>query len=182
MFIESNGMPVGNSPRWVTQITIPKFYYQISNTPGNFSVLELPALPNFNIIDQTGAHDSYLYPAQATLYTYVTLKPLVGGYTGRQNDTDTGLLTSIPVVVGVDNILNGADNYTTMGGYNATNQTVHMLYKDEVRYVVVQREAFNQSQLTIVDSYLSSVFGSPVYSDNTTIAFETTNAIDKFVR
>ena len=52
---------------------------------------------------------------------------------------------------------------------NYTNQTLLTLYNYDVAFVALDKTAYNQSQFTQLGGYLYSVFGSPVYNDNTTI-------------
>ncbi len=121
MFIENNGTPL--SSIWgsysTTRVSVPSLYQTIGNTPGNFSVLELPALPS-------GSGDFYLYPGMDTFYTSVTKKPLVGGYLGRtSNESSTLLLYNIPLVIQSTLLIdNRTASYPTPINENFTNETL----------------------------------------------------------
>ena len=59
-------------PYPTAQITVPEFYYKISNDTDNYALLEIPQNSN------AGSYEfSYLY------YQTIHKKPLVGGYAAR---------------------------------------------------------------------------------------------------
>jgi hypothetical protein len=175
MFVENNGVPISGATQLVNP-SAPQIYYQIANTPGNFSVLELPATP-------FGVYDTSLYPAKATFYTSITHKPLVGGYAGgRENVSNDQSLAAIPLVDQTYYLLtNNTDSFNSSNSSDYTNQTLMVLSSYNTSYVILQKGAFTQNQLPIMESYLQGVFGNPVYNDNTTIAFETANATSKYL-
>lgn len=174
MFVENNGMVIGASSPFTTAISVPKFYNEIANVPGNFSVLEIPALP-------AGFNNTYLYPGEETFYTSITKKPLVGGYLGgRQNITSTLLLYNIPLVIETTTLIdNGSAYYLSPVTENYTNQTLLTLYNYNTEFVTVHYGAFSQQELNQLLSYMESVFGNPVYQDNSTMAFQTAAAVNR---
>ena len=177
MFIENNGMPLSVSAgqQLATSISVPGLYQTIANVPGNFSVLELPALP-------AGTSNFYLYPGMATFYTSITKKPLVGGYLGGRSENDSGLLLlyNIPLVVQSTSLINnGTPAYPTPINENYTNQTLLALYNYQTGVVVVHYRAFGRTQLVSLLSYMSNVFGPPIYNDSSLAAFQTSSAINR---
>lgn len=175
MFIENNGMQLGNSPYIITNITVPKIYSQIAALPGNFSILELPTLPVGNV-------SPYYYPGLETFYTAITHKRLVGGYIGRQNETTSALLYDIPLTVQTAYLMaNGSGYYPSPVNENYTDQTLLSLYNYNTSIVVLNKAAFTSQGLSTIENYLVGVFGSPVYNDNSTIAFQTLSAINRSV-
>jgi len=175
MFIENNGMHIGKSPVEYTSISVPNLYYQLAQIKGNFSVLGVPTFP-------VGANNTYLYEGEDTYYTSVSHKELVGGYTGRENTTSTLLIYNIPLTVQADYLIqNGTGIYPSPVNENYTNETLLSLFNYNTSLVVLHKKAFSNQQLSVMEGYLVSTFGSSsvYYNDNTTIAFLTTNAISR---
>jgi hypothetical protein len=176
--IESNGAPLtsGLLSLDVTHISIPPFYTLLSNVTGNFSVLQLPALAN-----QNSALPS-LYPGMATYYETAYAKPLVGGDITRTNESDIISLYNIPLAVQASNLeMYGTEGYSSPVNENFTNETILTLYNYRTSFVTVERGAYNLSSLTVLGTYMQSIFGDPIYSDNSTIAFATARAINSSV-
>lgn len=173
MFIENNGMPLNTPLKFTTTISIPKLYPELANVPGNFSVLGLPTLP-------TNASNAYLYPGEDTFYSAITQKPLVGGYVGgRQNDSSTLLLYNLPLAVESTSLVdNGTPSYPSPVLENYTNETLLTLYNYDTEFVVVHNQAYNTAELNVLDGYLQSLFGEPVYNDNNLTAFQTYKEIN----
>ncbi len=175
MFVENNGMHIGGSPYEITQINVPSVYRQLAGIPGNFSVLELPTFP----VGQTG---QYLYPGMETYYTSVSHKPLVGGYTGRQNSSTALLLYNIPLAVQTSYLIaNGTGAYPSPVNENYTNETLLTLFNYNTTFVILQKGAFNSQQLPAMEQYLVNVFGEPVQNDNSTMVFETNSSISRSI-
>lgn len=172
--VESTGIPIGNSSKFFLKTNVPPLYSNIGNISGNFSVLELPAIAPINV------PDNYAYSGEAMYYTSVTHKPLIGGYISRQNSSMIDLLYSIPIDVQTNNLILNGTWVHTPGEY--TNNTISDLHDFDVRFVIVQKAAFNQSDLSALDVYLKTVFGNPIYNDNTTVAFNTSNAIERYIQ
>jgi hypothetical protein len=174
MFVENNGTALSQGQWATTGISVPKLYPMMAKVPGNFSVLELPALPS-------GSGSMYLYPGMETFYTTITRKPLVGGYLGRtQNLSSVLLLYNIPLVLQSGSLIdNSTLSYQTPIRENYTNQTLLALYNYQTGVVVVHYRAFGQRQLNSLVSYLLGVFGAPIYNDSSLAAFSTSAAINK---
>jgi hypothetical protein len=176
MFIENNGLSIGKSPYLITTVNIPKLYYQIGNFTGNFTILPLPALP-------TSTSAPYFFAGKDTYYTTITHKPIVGGYVGGRQDINTTLiLYNIPLVIQTSYLLsNGTGYYPSPVTQNYSNQTILTLYNYDTQLIVLHNDAFNQTQLQVLQFYLYNLFGRAVYSDNSTTAFQTTAAINRSV-
>jgi hypothetical protein len=176
--IETMGAPITNSGGIFpinTQPTIPSFYYAAANVPGNFSIMQLPALT-----DTYGL--SNLYTGEADYYASASGKPLVGGYITRTNYTEYAYLYYIPLAIEAKNLHDlGSPYYPSPINENYTNQSLLVLYNFKTAFVVVNNQAYNNSQLYYIDSQLESIFGSPSYVSNSTVAFSTESAIQKSV-
>lgn len=150
----------------------PGLFYQIGKTPLNFSILNLPALENSN-----SAYPS-LYTGEATYYTAITHKPLVGGYTTRNNLTDEELLFNIPLVIETSNLqTSGQFMYQSPVSQDYTNQTLLALYNYNTALLTVNLNAFNNTSNTTLMNYLTNVFGKPLVQNSTAI-FPTNPAIN----
>ena len=161
-----------------TKVTVPSFYHLLANlsiSSSNYSILSLPAFPNqYSPLPE-------LYPAQAMYYSAIAGKGLVGGYPSRSNTTQVLLLENIPLTVQAQQLSEGLNiSYPSPVVANLTNMTLFSLFNYNTLFVTVSRPAFGQSANTLL-SYMDRVFGSPVYVDNTTVAFQTTNAIGESV-
>jgi hypothetical protein len=170
--IESNGMPMFNHSILQlvsTQVSVPKLYPLLATMKGNFSVLALPAVTT----------NTSISIGKSTYYTSITHKPLVGGYVTRTNNTELLDIYNIPLVL-QDKDLIDYDNasYASPVVQNYTNQTLLTLFNYNTEFVVVDKSAYNKTTLPVMEGYLASVFNSPVYNDNTTIAFSTAKAIN----
>jgi hypothetical protein len=176
LLLETSGAPITNSSGILpitTKPQIPQFYYDIRNLTGNFSVLQLPALPS-------ASGPSQLYPAEAQYYSSASMKPLVGGYLTRTNYTEYAYLYYVPIVVMAANLEDyGRPSYSSPIVENYTNQTLLFLYSFRTSFVVLETQAYTEGEFGFIYSYLESTFGAPVYSSNSTIAFSTSNAIRK---
>ena len=155
-----------------THISVPAFYTILGNLSANFSVLQLPAISNPNV--QFPA----LAAGQATYYTTASHKPLVGGYGGRENLTQELTLADVPLAIAAANLQTGNLTYQSPVVGNYTAETLLALYNYKTAFVVVNEPAYNTSEAQQLELYLLSVFGNPVYVDNTTVAFATSNAIN----
>jgi hypothetical protein len=156
-------------------VTVPDIYNALGNLRGNFSILELPALPG-------GGPTPALYTGEATYYTSITHKPLVGGYVTRENLTEELSLYNIPLVVQAATLSSyGSATFSSPVNENFTAQTLLSLYNYDTAFVVVMKSAYNQTTLIKLLGYLFGVFGNPVYNDNTTIAFQTLKKINESI-
>lgn len=175
IIIESNGMPLGSTAianAVATTVAPSGLYRMLGNLTGNFSVLELPALPGRNAT----------YVGENTYHTSITHKPLVGGYVAGENLTENLSVYIIPLAVQVRNLdLYGIAAFDSPVTQNYTDQTLLTLYHYDTAFVVVTKGAYNQTALPQLLGYMLNVFGKPVYNDNTTTAFETLSAINRSV-
>ncbi|HUY70089.1 MAG TPA: hypothetical protein VMV00_00790 [Candidatus Baltobacteraceae bacterium] len=179
MLVESNGLSLGpqSTANISTPVAVPPFYYQVANLTYNFSVLQLPILPL-----KASSYMPEPYTGEATYYTYITHKPEIGGYIARINLTNQLSLYNVPLIVQASNLdFYGTLNFSSPVSQNYTNQTLLTLNNYETAFVVVAKGAYNQTSLNLLESYLLSVFGNPVYNDNTTIAFSTADALNKSI-
>ncbi len=178
--IESNGMPLSSG--FANQITtnatqIPKLYYELGSIPYNFSVLALPSLLNGY------SHDPELYPAMNEYFMTASDKPMIGGYTTRENSSQIVSMLDIPLTeqaTGLEYSQN-INSYASPVSENYTNETLLTLYNYNTAYVTLDKNAYNNASLYILAEYLFNTFGNPVYNDNSTIAFATSNAINNSI-
>ncbi|MDE1861171.1 MAG: hypothetical protein KGH72_05670 [Candidatus Micrarchaeota archaeon] len=175
--VESNGIPfsAAAASHVTTQVQpVSQFYSQVSRIPGNFSVLQLPVLPN-----QTQPE---LYPGKIDFYTTVLGKPMIGGYTTRENQSQLLAVYNIPLAVQATGLeSNGNTSYQSPVMQNFTAQTLLTMYNYDIAFVAVDKSAYNLTGLEILGSYLEHVFGQPVYNDNSTVAFSTLGAINSSI-
>jgi hypothetical protein len=175
ILIETNGLVYGHGlvSAVAANVSVPSFYKEIGALPTNFSTLSLPALPS------NASATPALYVGEATFYTSVSHKALVGGYITRENLTDQISLYNIPLAVQASNLENdGTFGFSSPVSQNYTAQSLLGLYNYNTAFVVVQKGAYNNDTLNFLDAYLYKIFGAPVYNTNSTIAFETVNAIN----
>ncbi len=155
---------------------VPQLYAQLAALHGNFSVLSLPALAN-----QASTLPD-LYPGMATYYSAISGKPLVGGDVSRSNSTQQLLLDNVPLIVQAQNLeTSGNFTYPTPANENLTAESILSLYNYNTAFIAVNKDAYTSPELLGLESYLSEVFGKPIYNDNTTIAFSTASAINSSV-
>ncbi|MEM3841626.1 MAG: hypothetical protein QXN59_02960 [Candidatus Micrarchaeaceae archaeon] len=176
--IGNNGAPLSASLLHITSSSssVPRIYSLLAKVPGNFSIMQLPALPDPN------SNLSALYTGEATYYASVARKPLVGGYVTRYNNSQEISVYNIPLAVQAESLeTNGQFSYLTPVLENYTNETLLTLYNYNTSFITINRAAFNVSSETALYTYMASVFGNPVYLSNTTIAFSTANAINSSI-
>jgi hypothetical protein len=176
--IESNGMALGPvlNAITVTHVNVPVLYGIMANSTANFSILSLPA---FSL---QGSPTPNLFTGQQTYYAAIAKKPLVGGYVTRENTTQQLSLYNIPLAVEASSLANGGNyNYSTPVIENLTNMSLLTLYNYNTAYVTVSTQAYTNQSLEELYLYLKGVFGTPIYEDNTTMAFATSNAIAKSI-
>ncbi len=156
-----------------TNAQIPRAYVELGGINANFSVMVLPALSNYSSVAPE------LYPGMAMYYQTAFRKPLVGGYTTRYNASQIFSLADMPLADSASYLESGQGLiYASPIVENYTNATLLLMGAYNVGFVSVVRQAYNQTQLELITSYLVSVFGQPVYNDNsTTIVFSAANAI-----
>ncbi len=154
--------------------TIPSAYGQIGSVNGNFSTLILPALPN------TNSTTPELYPGLAMYYDTAMHKPIIDGYTTRENYTQYDSMESVPLVVSAQYLQIGDGFiYPSPLLMNSTNATLLMLANDNTAFISVMGQAYTYTQMGDLYTYLNNVFGPPVYTNTTTstYVFATGNAL-----
>ncbi len=154
-----------------TGVQVPSLYNALGNVSGNFTVLNIPALPS------PTSNDSSLYVARATYFTAISHKPLVGGYLTRQNSSQQEYLFNIPLVIQAYNLQLGNNmSYGSPVNENYTNQTILTLYNYNVGVITVDPPAFTNSSAITLLNYLYNAFGAPLML-NSSIAFLTSNVV-----
>ena len=154
------------------KITTPPFYSIMANYSTQFSILQLPIILNNNVPQPD------LAAGEASYYTAISHKPILGGYGGRINTTQQLTLLSIPLAVAVYNLQNGNFTYSSPVKENYTAATLLSLYNYETAFVVLNEQALGASQLAELYTYCVAAFGQPVYRDNSTIVFSTLASIN----
>ncbi len=173
ILVEYNGTPLSGSAaqQLVAGTHIPKAYAQLGNYTANFTTLMLPALTNYS------SYNKEMFPALNMYYQTALNKPILGGYSARPNSSQNVSDEIIPLAAEAyyleqgDGLLYGSpirENYSKV--------TLLLLRLYNTRFVSVDRQAYNTTNLEQLASYLESVFGNPVYIDNTTLVFAATNA------
>ncbi len=175
ILLEYNGMPLSGqfASQTITPTSIPLAYSQISKIPGNFSVLVLPILPNYS-------DSPAQYSGQATYYVSAMKKPIIGGYTSRSNSTQSISVSAVPMAQIAQYLEVGYGLvYPSPINENYSNLTLLWLANYNTAFIAVQLSAYNTSNQQYLLSYISSIFGNPVYlnSSTQTAVFSTENAI-----
>ncbi len=174
LLIEYFAMPVSNSmvAAEYSSAHIPKAYIELGELPGKPSIAILP-----NILNTNNAQPN-LYPGIAMYYQTVFKKPIIGGYTSRENATQLFSLTNVPLFVSAYYLELGQGLvYASPIIENYTNATKFLLAAYNVSFIGVVKQAYTMPELMNLTSYLYSVFGDPVYNSNTTIMFSTNKAL-----
>ncbi|MGC8479627.1 MAG: hypothetical protein ACP5M9_03090 [Candidatus Micrarchaeia archaeon] len=177
ILIEYNGMPLSTAfaNQLSTNATIPYAFKQLGqqNLTNDFSMLILPALPS----QVTG----YKYPGLEMYYDTAAKIPLVGGYPTRINATQQQLDENIPLAVSALYLqsANLTQNYNIEYPSpiieNFSDLSLFWLEQYRIGIVVVLKSAYNQNAYYALNSYLSSIFGTP-YEDQNLTAFYVKNA------
>lgn len=155
------------------KLAIPSGYKQIANVSGNFSVMLLPILSSHT-------NRPELYTGLSMYYQTVFKKPIVGGYTSRENATDQYLRLNMPLSVAAASLqAGGLFAYASVITQNYTNVTLLFLSKYHTRFISTINQAFTKNELIILDYYLNSTFGHPMYTDNLTSIWSVSNAVQK---
>ncbi len=155
------------------KLGIPSGYYQIANMPGNFSVMILPIL-----ISITGK--PALYVGMSMYYQTAFQKPIIGGYTTRENITDDYPRLNIPLSVEAASLqAGGLFAYASPINENYSNLTLFFLSRYKTRFVSVIDSAYNATDLLNLNSHLDSLFGQPVYADNTTSIWSVNSTVQR---
>ena len=149
---------------------IPLGYKELGNIQGNFTVMMLPNLPN--------ATRPALYTGMAEYYQSAFQKQMISGYTSRTNSTQELTVEVIPLSLSSLYLQEGYGFiYPTPIIENISNVNLLLLAYYNVHFIGVARSAYNITSLSTLYVYLTSLFGLPVYQDNTTMLFSTSNAL-----
>lgn len=176
ILIEYNGTPLSGAfaSSLITTTQIPSAYSEIGNLQGNFSVLMIPALANTS---DTPAQ----YIGMETYYVTALKKPILGGYTSRQNETQSLTVGIIPLVAASTYLESGYGFiYPSPIIENYSNVTLLFLANYNTGFVALLRQAYNLTDQELLYEYLNSSFGPPVYESNSTLVFSTGQAITKY--
>ena len=178
LLVENNGFQIGASlvASTTTHVSVPNLFYELRNVSGNFSLLMLPSLPIQN------SYTPALYPGMESYYASVAHRPLVGGYVTRANTTMQLSVYNLPIAVQSTRLAEGGNlSYPSPVVQNPINQTLLTIFNYEVGFVGIMRGAYNASTLNQIAGYSQQIFGSPVYVDNSVIAYQTSNAVSNNV-
>ncbi len=175
IMVEYNGMPLSSqfAQSLLLNATISKAYYQIGDIQGNFSVLILPIVLN------TNSTSPEFYPSVA-MYDSAAMngKPIIGGYTSRENDTQVYSAEAVPLASAAGYLEEGYGLiFPSPVIGNVTNETLLWVENYDTQFVTVTRSAYNLSEQATLYNYLYDTFGTPLYVDNSTFVFQTKNAI-----
>ncbi len=175
IMIEYNAIPLSLSfaDALTANATISKAYGQIGALAGNFTVLMLPALSNSN------STSPELYPAISMYYaTAMNGKPIIGGYTSRENDSQIESVDSVPLAAAAQYLQEGYGFiYPSPIMGNVTNESLLWLEIYNTQFITMIRSAYNLSEQATLYNYLYGVFGQSLYTDGSTFVFGTKNAV-----
>ncbi len=172
--IENIGIPFKNQETLITNTNTMQFFSSLSRTNENYSILYLPSFADYNL---NGTSNQFYYQILSTYYTSLSNKPLIGGYIADENATQQMLLLDIPLAIQSYSLQYANKfNYVSPINENYSNQTILLLYNLKTQFIVINRNAYNQSQLVNLGGYLVNVFGKPYYISNSSIVFSTKNA------
>ena len=155
----SVGIPLnkGFLPLISTNVHASPFYIALGKLTGNFSVLDLPALPNPNSIYPA------LYPGLATYDTALSHKPIVEGYITRSNETEIISMENIPLIVQASNLqTTGSPSYPSPIIENYTNETLMSLFNYNTDFITLDTNAYNGTGQLELEHYLGNTFGNPL--------------------
>ncbi len=178
ILVEYNASPLSASfaATLASNTTMPIAYPQIGALNGSFTTLILPILPDAN------SSNPELYPGQAMYYETALKKPIIGGYTSRYNLSQYQSVIYLPLTVSAGYLeLGDGLVYPTPVLSNSTNTTLIWLASYNVSFISMTRSAYTYDQQATLYNYLSSFLGQPVYQSNSTIVFETVDAVSKYL-
>ncbi len=169
LLVELNGMPM--SAALASQVTtptgIPSGYTNMTSLiVGNYSVMVLPAIPNPYSLDPN------IYQGVAMYYQTAFKEPIIDGYTSRENTTQQLSAYNIPLSQESLTVeFTGNITYRSPVLQNYTEQSLIEMYDYGVGAVAVEESAYNATSINAVTSYMSRVFGQPVYSGKNTMLY-----------
>ena len=173
ILIEYNGMPSNAlAQQWYMNVSIPKVFYGIGNSTQNYTVMLLPDTPNQTL--------PAFYLGESMYYQTAFKKPIIGGYTSRENGTQYLSTYMIPLSIASGNLeVGNGFAYSSPIIENYTRLTLLLLQEDNVHYVGIIKQAYNQGSFDELYHYLDGVFGAPVYNGNAVVLFDAQEAILK---
>lgn len=164
ILLDSSGLPYSSSyiNAYFLRLNVPSYYYQIANVQGNFSLMTLPILASPSGVPQ-------LYTAEAMYFQTVFKKPILAGFTSRENSSQQYSRLNMPLSIQAASLnAGGIFAFVSPIKENYSNLTLFFLSRYHTRYISVINQAFNSTDVFILDNYLNSFFGPPVYSGNST--------------
>jgi hypothetical protein len=161
IIIEYNGIFPQSSANFENR-SVPQIYYDLENVKCNCSVLALPYTQNNT--------------ATTMYFQTVFKKPMIGGYLGRENQTQYASLEKIPLIAD-SYVLNSNGTLAVPSQINGSNTelSLSILKNYKVGFIIFNESEAGQSYES---KYLSTVFGSPVMEGNSTEIFSTAAAFD----
>ena len=180
ILIEYNGMPTKSMVQTIfTTLRMPVGYSIISQASGNAPVLILPDMLN---VEDNGAYSIPTYQGMAMYYQTSFAKPIFDGYISRQTEMQDDSAYAFPLSFQsgllADSIYNLSDAYPITENYTYTEAVLAKIYN--ISYIAIIKPAFSASAYKVLDSYLKSSFGEPVYSSNSTAIFNASGAISNY--
>lgn len=175
ILIESCGVPISSAyvSYFFLHPAIPQGYGIIAGTSGNFSVMVLPIL-------QAHTDRPELYDGLSMFYQTLFKRPLLGGYVSRENASEQWARLNIPLSIQAGSVRRGgAFAYLSPIDENYTDVTLHFLKVYNTRFVSVIKSAYNGSTLPVLQEYMDSTFGQPVYQDNSSLIYATADALER---
>lgn len=146
-------------PYPTTQVSVPDFYYQISNDKDNYAMLEIPQNSNAGYMD-----------FQDLYYQTVHNKALVGGYSARYPANVGDFQRKTPFIkelqyysLGTKDILQ--ENVTDIG--------TSVLNANNIRYVIVHKDQLSSEQFEFVTNLLNKTLKTEpdVYDEDGLIVY-----------
>ncbi len=171
ILLEYSGIaPISSSI--LTSPHIPKAYYQIGEIGGNYTVMVLPAIKNTTVNPEE-------YPGLGMYYQTAFKKPMITGYTSRENATQQLVALENPLAVGAF-YLENKYGFATPSPIieNTTNLTMFWLDTYNTRFVSITNNAYNRSEYVTLTTYLNGLLGQPVYVSQNATVYEVNSSID----
>ncbi len=143
---------------------IPKAYSEIGKISGNYTVMVLPTIKNTTVAPEE-------YPGLDMYYQTAFQRPMMAGYTSRENATQQLVALENPLAVGAFYLENGYGFATPSPIVeNMTNLTIFWLSTYSTRFIGITNGAYNKTEYVQLTNYLGGLLGKPVYvSQNATV-------------
>jgi len=146
-------------PYPTTQVSVPDFYYQISNDKDNYAMLEIPQNSNAGYMD-----------FQDLYYQTVHNKALVGGYSARYPANVGDFQRKTPFIKELQ--------YYSLGTKDILQEDVtdigtSVLNANNIRYVIVHKDQLSSEQLEFVTDLLNKTLKTEpdVYDEDGLIVY-----------